>query len=843
MAPTVPIDFSGQRESKGCLASQLMGKSKKFSSKGISAGFMPDFRHAVETMAESEGFGSSGRVDTEITASDDSFAPKRKCISLNADGSNNLGIPLQVLSLTKMPGPERKELKMRLKKELAQIKSLQCRIASFTSEVIAQSPCSDIHSWSDGQKKLHLESSGVSAQNGSAKKRTVSSHKASRSSKKGSTRHQEYTKLAAPGGASSSDWLKHCETLLNRLMTHNFSWVFNSPVDVVKLNIPDYFNVIKHPMDLGTVKSKLVGGEYSNPLGFATDVRLTFSNAMTYNPRGNDVHYMADTLSKNFETRWKSLERKFNFSVVVDSVPANSGTRMESDLPPLKKKKDMPVDDPLTESRLEKETMNDEEKHKLSMELESLLGELPDKIVDFLKEQSSGAEQTNEDEIEIDIDALGDDTLFELRRLLDDYLLEKQKTRTKSPCEPEVHNESGVSISLLPSSRGNNAIGEEVDIIGGNDLPLSSFPLVEIETDAGHRNDKCNSSSSSGSESGSSSNESDSGGSAGRADVAEVSRPVVSAKGEFTHGISEDVRHPLVKVDHESADLGPDIESSLPNLSSADADIHFEEENLPTERQVSPEKLYRAALLRSRFADTILKAREKALEKGEKLDPEKLRIEKEELERKAKEEKARIQAEAKAAEEARKRAEAKFAAEAKRKRDLERELARQALQKMEKTVIINENSEFMEDLEMLRVTQRDDAPNFLEEASPEISESHLGSFKLRSDSNPLEQLGLYMKMDYEEEEEDGEPSRNIYADAVEAQAKDILEDGEPSHSVEVKMRTRDIEEENLESIEVGVQPRDVEEDLEEREDLEKGVVDEMKGVDGGTVTEERKSVE
>ena len=38
-------------------------------------------------------------------------------------------------------------------------------------------------------------------------------------------------------------------------------------------------------------------------------------------------------------------------------------------------------------------------------------------------------------------------------------------------------------------------------------------------------------------------------------------------------------------------------------------------ESAPQERQVSPEKQYRAALLRSRFADTIIKAQEKALEK------------------------------------------------------------------------------------------------------------------------------------------------------------------------------------------------------------------------------------
>lgn len=41
-----------------------------------------------------------------------------------------------------------------------------------------------------------------------------------------------------------------------------------------------------------------------------------------------------------------------------------------------------------------------------------------------------------------------------------------------------------------------------MDVVGGNDPPISTFPPVEIEKDAAHRNSKCNSSSS---ESGSSS--------------------------------------------------------------------------------------------------------------------------------------------------------------------------------------------------------------------------------------------------------------------------------------------------------------------------------------------------
>lgn len=38
-------------------------------------------------------------------------------------------------------------------------------------------------------------------------------------------------------------------------------------------------------------------------------------------------------------------------------------------------------------------------------------------------------------------------------------------------------------------------------------------------------------------------------------------------------------------------------------------------ESAPPDRQVSPDKLYRAALLRSRFADIIIKAQENTTEK------------------------------------------------------------------------------------------------------------------------------------------------------------------------------------------------------------------------------------
>jgi hypothetical protein len=54
---------------------------------------------------------------------------------------------------------------------------------------------------------------------------------------------------------------------------------------------------VTKPMDLGTVRDKLRGNKYLTILEFVEDVRLTFANAMLFNP----VHTMAKQLNKEFE--------------------------------------------------------------------------------------------------------------------------------------------------------------------------------------------------------------------------------------------------------------------------------------------------------------------------------------------------------------------------------------------------------------------------------------------------------------------------------------------------------------------------------------------------------------
>ncbi|XP_058102190.1 transcription factor GTE10-like isoform X2 [Magnolia sinica] len=747
MAPTVFVEYT-QQESKKIsqgFSFTMMGKTHRFSKGGYSSGYVTDYRLAVETMGESEGFGSSGRVETEVTASEDSCAPKRKCISLNANKCDSFNIPSQVISVSKMSRSERKELGLKLRSELEQVWSLQKKIVSRFTNGITLSSSSDIRSCNNGRKR---PASQLSSGQG---KKQVPVVPDAPSLNRGLSGCYDSNQATA---CSSKQLMNQCETLLKRLMSHQFGWVFNDPVDVVKMNIPDYSTVIKNPMDFGTIKSKLASGAYSSPLGFVADVRLALSNAMTYNPPGNEFHTMADTLSKFFETRWKSIEKKLP-TTVSQSMPAKPGISREVDAakPLVQSKKKKPSS---TNQKVKTESikckMTDEEKQILSRDLESLPDDMPEHILDLLRGHNNES-QTGEMEIEIDMDAISDETLFKVRKLLDDYLREKQINPAKAePCEMELLNESGLSNSSMQPCKGNEPVDEDVDIVG-NDPPVSSYPPVEIEKDTAHKTSKCSSSSSSSSDS-----DSDSGSSSGsESDGAKVS-PSKTDK---------ETMHSRAALDHERSDLvdphngnrslsgsGKLDQSAHPKPIAAEADDHQEGENAQSERQVSPQKLYRAALLKSRFADTILKAREKTLDKGEKGDPEKLRREREELERQQREEKARLQAEAKAAEDARREAEAEAAAEAKRKRELEREAARQALQKMEKTVEINENCEFLRDLEMLG-SAPEQLPSSVDETSPDHSQDGLGGFKLLG-SNPLEQLGLYMKVDDDDDEEECE---------------------------------------------------------------------------------------
>nr|XP_035108890.2 bromodomain-containing protein 2-like [Callithrix jacchus] len=101
-----------------------------------------------------------------------------------------------------------------------------------------------------------------------------------------------------------SEQLKYCNGILKELLSKKhaaYAWPFYKPVDASALGLHDYHDIIKHPMDLSTVKQKMENRDYRHAQEFAADLWLMFSNCYKYNPPDHNVVAMAQKLQDVFE--------------------------------------------------------------------------------------------------------------------------------------------------------------------------------------------------------------------------------------------------------------------------------------------------------------------------------------------------------------------------------------------------------------------------------------------------------------------------------------------------------------------------------------------------------------
>ena len=115
-----------------------------------------------------------------------------------------------------------------------------------------------------------------------------------------------------PGSEEERDAVRaalmvRCEKVLCALERHKFASIFAQPVDAAAMNLPDYHDVVKHPMDLGTIREKLAAGKYRDPPAFKADCALAFDNCVKYNPKGTDAHVMGETMTQELEKKWVEL--------------------------------------------------------------------------------------------------------------------------------------------------------------------------------------------------------------------------------------------------------------------------------------------------------------------------------------------------------------------------------------------------------------------------------------------------------------------------------------------------------------------------------------------------------
>lgn len=105
--------------------------------------------------------------------------------------------------------------------------------------------------------------------------------------------------------------LKFCQSILKELHDEKLWMIANPfyyPVDPVALNIPTYHSVIKKPMDLSTIQTKLKAGQYENAKEMEADVRLMFKNCFKFNIPGDPIYQAGHQLQEVFDAKWANKD-------------------------------------------------------------------------------------------------------------------------------------------------------------------------------------------------------------------------------------------------------------------------------------------------------------------------------------------------------------------------------------------------------------------------------------------------------------------------------------------------------------------------------------------------------
>uniref|UniRef100_A0A8D0P6P7 Bromodomain testis-specific protein n=1 Tax=Sus scrofa TaxID=9823 RepID=A0A8D0P6P7_PIG len=107
-----------------------------------------------------------------------------------------------------------------------------------------------------------------------------------------------------------TEQLRHCSEILKEMLAKkhlSYAWPFYNPVDASALGLHNYYDIVKNPMDLGTIKGKMDNQEYKDAYEFAADVRLMFMNCYKYNPPDHEVVTMARMLQDVFEMHFAKI--------------------------------------------------------------------------------------------------------------------------------------------------------------------------------------------------------------------------------------------------------------------------------------------------------------------------------------------------------------------------------------------------------------------------------------------------------------------------------------------------------------------------------------------------------
>nr|XP_033807234.1 bromodomain adjacent to zinc finger domain protein 1A [Geotrypetes seraphini]XP_033807235.1 bromodomain adjacent to zinc finger domain protein 1A [Geotrypetes seraphini]XP_033807236.1 bromodomain adjacent to zinc finger domain protein 1A [Geotrypetes seraphini] len=143
---------------------------------------------------------------------------------------------------------------------------------------------------------------------------------------KGRGKKRQFTDIPTPESLSRRSSSRHygvhelsaCEQLIVELVRHDDSWPFMKLVS--KLQVPDYYDIVKHPIALNVIREKVNKCEYKLASEFINDIELMFSNCFEYNPHHTNEAKAGARLQAFFFSQAQKLGLNISHSNMDQSI-------------------------------------------------------------------------------------------------------------------------------------------------------------------------------------------------------------------------------------------------------------------------------------------------------------------------------------------------------------------------------------------------------------------------------------------------------------------------------------------------------------------------------------------
>jgi hypothetical protein len=146
-------------------------------------------------------------------------------------------------------------------------------------------------------------------------------HAVKRPARKSEPARRTNRRVSAPAVSADNDpsftpekELEYCRDLIKRMISGPGYWTryvanFKKPVDPVFDNAPNYFDVVKKPMCLNLMKTKMDKGEYTSGAEFEADIRLIFQNCYEYWTPTDPIWKECEVFEDFFNNQWAQRAR------------------------------------------------------------------------------------------------------------------------------------------------------------------------------------------------------------------------------------------------------------------------------------------------------------------------------------------------------------------------------------------------------------------------------------------------------------------------------------------------------------------------------------------------------